>query len=127
MESLPLMRKSLHHAVADHKVICPSFDQIAELMGVPSPTFCETYKDDVNKMKSSFLQYVKALRSMQSNVGLPFGIGNTPGQPKLVLETTASGFPILPVPLQAQGWSKQEWELLFTLYMGRHYRKVNKL
>src|SRR6202023_3705767 len=107
MESLPLMRKSLHHAVANHKVICPSFDQIAELMGVPSPTFCETYKDDVNKMKSSFLQYVKALRSMQSNVGLLFGIGNTPGQPKLVLETTASGFAIFQSPFKHKAGVKK--------------------
>ena len=93
-------------------------------MGVASQTFEDTYADDITKMKGALLNYVQALRSMQSQPALPFGIGNTnPGQPKLVLETTPAGFPILPIPLPSLNWTKQDWESLFTLYMGRHYCK----
>ena len=103
----------------------PNFDRIAKLMDVPSPTLEDTYADDVKKMKLSLLNYVKALQAMRSEPNLPFGIGTTLFQPKLVLETTSCGFPILPVPLPLQNWNKQDWESLFTLYMGRHYCKVH--
>ena len=73
-------------------------------------------------MKLFMLNYMKALRAKQSHPELPFGIGNDQGQPKLVLGQTANGYPVLPVPLPSENWTKRDWENLFTMYIGRHYR-----
>lgn len=100
-----------------------SFDHIAELMHVPCATFVDTYTDDVKKMKLALLTYMKALRTQESHPDLPFGIGNHQGQPRVVLDTTTNGYPILPIPLPSQTWTKRDWEDLFTMYMGSHYSK----
>jgi hypothetical protein len=120
------MRESFANPVAVYSPVHGSFDRIAELMGVPSTTFLDTYQDNVQHMKLSFLKYVKALQSKQRHPALPFGIGNDPDEPKVVLESTGGGYPILPIPLPSQNWKKKDWEDLFTMYMGRHYRKVRQ-
>jgi hypothetical protein len=94
-------------------------------MGVPSVSFCKTHKNDVHNMKVNLLNYAKALRSQQSHPDLPFGIGDNQGKPKLVLPTTTTGYPILPLPLPSDKWNKKDWEDLFSMYIGRHYRKFH--
>lgn len=111
---------------------CPgSFDQIAELMGVPSALFIDTYEDDIHSMKLSMLEYVIALQTKKDMPDVPFGAGaghgNNRDGPKIVLETSHSGFPILPIPLPSQSWNKHDWEQLFTTYMGRHYCKPKQM
>jgi hypothetical protein len=92
-------------------------------MGVPAASFLESYPDDVKNMKLSILNYVKALRTKKGQSDVPFGIGNDEEQPKVVLDTTTDGYPILPRPLPSEKWSKRQWEHLFKTYVGRHYRK----
>jgi hypothetical protein len=124
MGSLLLMRRSLINAVLSRRLIYCRFDRVAELMGVPSAPFTDTYSADVRKMKVLFLNYVKALQTKQSYPELPFGVGNGRKRPQFVLETTQDGFPIIPVPMGSENWRKRDWEDLFTLYMCQHYRKV---
>ena len=75
-------------------------------------------------MKLIMLNYMKVLRAKQSHLVLPFGIGNDEGQLKLVLGQTANGYPVLPVPLPSENWTKCDWEHLFTMYIGWHYCRL---
>lgn len=97
-------------------------------MGVPASTFLDTYTDDVKKMKLMLLNYMKALRTNRSQpdvpIGTGIGIGEAQHKPKLVLETTTEGYPILPIPLRSQNWNKHDWEDLFMMYIGQHYSKT---
>ena len=45
-------------------------------MGMPLALFLDSYQDDVKKLKLSIMNYVKALQTKQSQLALPFGIGN---------------------------------------------------
>ena len=99
------------------------FDRIAELMGVPAAPFVDTHKSDIHKMKVKLMNYMTALRTQKNHPDLPFGIGDDAERLKVVLQTTPNGYPILPIPMVSDNWRKQDWELLFTMYMGRHYRK----
>jgi hypothetical protein len=94
-------------------------------MGVPAAKFVETYRTDVQRMKVSLMNYMKALRTKQSHPALPFGIGKAAA--KLVLQTTPEGYPIIPMPLGSDNWRKRDWEDLFTMYMGRHYSKLYQI
>jgi hypothetical protein len=96
-------------------------------MGVAASTFVDTYADDVKAMKLMLLNYMKAIRNKQSQPDLPFGIGEDQHRPKLILETTTEGYPILPIPLPCHNWNKQDWEDLFAMYIGRHYSKAFKI
>jgi hypothetical protein len=100
-----------------------SFDRIPELTCVPCQSFVDTYSDSVKEMKGLLLTYAKALRMQKNQPELPFGIGTHAAQPKLVLDSTPAGYPILPIPLPSASWKKQDWEDFFTMYMGRHYCK----
>jgi len=100
-------------------------------MCVSSASFLETYSEEVHNMKLSILKYVKALQTKQSHPDLFFSTGNDNGLgragPKIILEISPDGYPILPILLPSQSWNKQDWEQLFTMYMGQHYCKVEKI
>lgn len=100
------------------------FDRIAELMGIPLALFLDTYPDDVKNMKLSIMNYMKAVRTRQTHPKLPFSISKNTGHPKIDLQITPAGYPILPVPLPSGNWGKRDWENLFTMYMGKHYGRV---
>ena len=127
MGSWSLTRTSFNNVDAVCRLTHGSFDRIAELTGVPAPSFVDTYPQLMSEMKLSMLEYVKALRTKKNYPDLPFGIGNHQGKPKLVLEKTTDGYPILPAPLPSQTWNKQDWEDLFTMYMGWHYGKMQSI
>lgn len=127
MGSWLLTRMSLLDAVHVGRLILGRFDCIAELMGIPSAPFLETYPDDVKNLKLSILNYMKAVRAKKSHADILFGIGNDGRWPNLVLESTPDGFPIIPTPLPSDTWRKKDWEELFTMYMGRHYCRVQFL
>ena len=118
------MHKSGLYTVTDRQVIKHSFDHIAELMGVPSASFVDTYPDVIRNMKISILNYVQALRTKKGHPDLPFGVGNDQVRKKIVRDSTREGYPILPIPLPYDNWNKMDWENLFTMYMGWHYSKI---
>ena len=68
-------------------------------MQVPSASFVNTYPDMVKDMKLMLLTYVKSLQHKKSLAKIPFGIGQSQSQPKIILEMTATGYPILPILL----------------------------
>lgn len=119
------MRESNAGPETGHKLTVGRFDRIAELMGIPSASFLDTYPDEVKSMKLSMMNYIKALRTRQTHPDLPFGLGKGTGHPKIDLQITPGGYPILPVPLPSENWGKKEWENLFTMYIGKHYGKFH--
>lgn len=110
------------------------YDHIAELTGVKMPSFEDMYEDEVLQMKGLVFKYVQAAKVMQQRLeaagaGCPVekttGVGVVPyaGLRKYTLGHTATGFPVLPRPMNTQGWSKDDWEKLYMEYMSCHYSK----
>ena len=91
------------------------------------PSFVDTYQNEVKAMKLLILKYMQAIKTKQTQPEVPFGFGNNPSQPKYRLQFTEAGFPLLAVPLPSHGWKKQDWEDLFSAYMGQHYSECPAL
>lgn len=110
----------------------PRYEQIAQLTGVRMAPFGEMFRDQVVAMKRSVLTYVKAAKSMATQLesngtGIPVQITTSVGvmafatEPKYSLGQTDAGFPVLPRPMNTQGWTKKDWEALQMEYMCSHY------
>src|SRR5580704_114871 len=100
-------------------------DRISEIMDLPCSTFVDTHEKLVSDMKINLMEYFKTLRNMKQNPAGPLdnGIGIAPQAPKISLDRTADGFPIIPVPLASDNWTKHDWEILYSIYFGEHYRE----
>ena len=93
-------------------------------MTVPLASFLDTYPNIVKDMKLTLLTYIKSLWTKKGHPDIPFGIGQYQSQPKIILEKTPNGYPIIPIPLQSPRFNKRDWEDLFTMYMSSHYSEV---
>jgi hypothetical protein len=110
-----------------------SFDRIAELMGVPSVSFIDTYSTKVTDLMISLVEYVQAIDKIrnppnpsQVSSGPDSGtntntirIGNLSSP--IQIEKNANGFFILPDPIPSEAWKKPDWDRLFTDYLGNIY------
>ena len=60
-----------------------------------------------------------------TNLRPAFGPGISPrnalSQRNIELEKNEDGYPILPDPIPSDGWTKGNWDNLFTEYLGQHY------
>jgi hypothetical protein len=110
-----------------------SFDQIAELMGVPSVSFIDTYSTKVTDLMISLVEYVQAINKIQ-NPPNPSQVSSGPdsgtntntiriGNPSssIQIEKNANDFFILPDPIPSEVWKKPDWDRLFTDYLGNIY------
>ena len=105
-----------------------SFDRIAELMGVPSTSFIDTYSSKVTDLMISLVEYVQAMDNIlnpaSSNPAATTTNNNLPIAnllPHIQLEKNPNGYPILPDPIPSEGWKKGTWDQLFTDYLGQMY------
>lgn len=110
----------------------PRYEEIAELTGVSLAPFGKMHAEEVLKFKHLVLGYMRSAIAMQqqlkvNGIGIPVdlttGVGVTPFAPELKysLAYTANGFPVLPRPMDTQGWTKKVWEQLYMEYMCCHY------
>jgi hypothetical protein len=78
------------------------------------------------------LEYMQSALAMQTQLkgnstGVPPEITTAVGvmpfapQAKYSLGHTDDGFPVLPRPMDTQGWTKRDWERLHKEYMSCHY------
>jgi hypothetical protein len=120
----------------DYFLIGNSFDCIAELMGIPSHLFVDTFESKVTDLMVDLVQYVQAMDAIL-NPPATHGIGGVPGTGPgviqnvnnintlpnpILLEQNPNGYPILPNPIPCNGWKKTTWDNLFTTYLGEQYR-----
>lgn len=117
-----------------------SFDRIAELMGVPSASFVDTYNTKVTDLMLTLVEYMHAMDNILnpphapgtgSGAGTGTGVGAGTGtgetsttqliQKSITLEKNDNGFPILPDPIPSVGWKKTTWDSFFTDYLGQQY------
>lgn len=108
------------------------YEHIGELTGVSMPPFAEMYLNEVLHMKglvSDYIMSAKAQRDLLEAGGTsqprprPNGLDVAPyaRQSKYSLVHTESGFPVLPRPLNTEGWLKADWEELHKEYLNWHY------
>ncbi|KAF8867658.1 hypothetical protein CPB84DRAFT_1757268 [Gymnopilus junonius] len=74
-------------------------DHIANIMGVLIKPFIEAFPDEVKSMKLHFMNYMKLLLKKKENPLLPLTLGTSTISVKLMLETTAKGYPIIPISI----------------------------
>ena len=113
-----------------------SFERIAELMGVPSASFIDTYNNKVIDLMVNIVQYVQAMDEILhptrgQNDGTSTGTGTGIGpdalptnkiiQKSTPLERNVNGYPMLPDPIPSDGWLKTTWDSLFSDYIGQQY------
>jgi hypothetical protein len=110
----------------------PRYDHIAEFTGVKMKSFEDMYEDQVMQMKVMVFKYVEAIKAMKKQLedagaGMPMevttivGVAPFVAKQKYLLGHTATGLPVLPRPMNTQGWSKQDWEKLYMEYISCHY------
>lgn len=125
----------------------PRYEQIGRLTGVSTPPFAVVHRAEVLKMKHMVMEYMESVLAMQKQLkangtitegnttgvtggittgvteGLTTGVGVKPFAPeqKFSLGHTDDGFPVLPRPMNTQGWTKRDWESLHMEYMCCHY------
>jgi hypothetical protein len=95
-------------------------------------SFGEMYADEVLAMKHLVMRYVQSAKAMQQQLktngaGIPVQMPSAVGvmaftpTPKYSLEHTVDGFPVLPRPMNTQGWTKAVWEKLHMEFLCCHY------
>ena len=108
-----------------------SFDRIAELMGVPSSSFIDTYCEKVTDIMMKLVEYVQSMDKYKNTLsGLCSSTngGNAEIPSNLIihklitLKRNENGYPILPDPIPLEGWKKLTWDHLFTDYLGQQYQ-----
>ena len=93
-------------------------------MGIPAPSFEQTYPEKTDEMRRLFFEYIKSLRAGVSNsIGIP--PRNT--VQLVTIELDADCFPLVPVPWDGQKYSKRKLEDLFRGYVGQHYCMLHLL
>jgi len=95
-----------------------SHDEIADIMGVTTKSFEETYKDKSNELKRTLLEYIKTLRAIKVGTGAGAGAVSS-----LDIRVNPRGFPMAPCPPSWEKISKDTLEGLFHKYISLHYRE----
>jgi hypothetical protein len=102
-------------------------------MGVPSASFVDTYSTKVTELMIHLVEYIQYLDNIK-NPPIPAdtGSGPIPGSipgpipgltPNITpLDKNENGFPILPDPIPCDKWKKNDWDKLFTDFLGQQYR-----
>ena len=93
-------------------------DEIANLLGVTSKSFEETYEDKAKELKRTLLEYVKTLMVLTNNAGA--GAGATSTGSGILFD--ADGYPIAPTVFSDKT-TKDEMEHLYHSYITQHYRE----
>ncbi len=78
-----------------------SHDEIADILGVTSKFFEETYMDKANELKRSLLEYIKTLRTVKAGAGASAVSG-------LDIQLNPRGFSIAPCPSSWNKFSKDK-------------------
>ncbi|KAF8876020.1 hypothetical protein CPB84DRAFT_1752522 [Gymnopilus junonius] len=101
----------------DGHMVIDVVDHIADIMGVLIKPFIEAFPDEVKSMKLYFMNYVKLLLKKKKNPLLQLALSTGIISVKLTLETTAEGYPIIPIPIPSTNWNKNQWADLYSQYM----------
>jgi len=80
-------RSVLHYSVLRTVI---SHDEIANVLGMTSKSFEETYEDKAKELKRTLLEYVKTLTALTNSAGA--GAGATPANS---IHFDSDGFPII--------------------------------
>ena len=97
-------------------------DQMADLMGLKIPLFCEKNKDLVDNLKRSMLHYVKGLQDITANVTTE---GPDNGALGNQIKLSESGYPILPDAAVWRSAYKKDLEVMARTYLSHHYSKFH--
>ena len=95
-----------------------SHDEIANVLGITSKSFEDTYEDKSKELKRTLLEYVKTLTAVTNHAGA--GAGATPTAGPILFDT--DGFPIAPSILLDKT-TKHDLEQLYHAYITQHYRE----
>jgi hypothetical protein len=95
-----------------------SHDEIANLLGVTSKSFEDTYEDKVKELKRTLLEYVKTLMAVTNSAGA--GASAAPATGSILFDV--DGFPIAPNNLLGKT-TKEDLEQLYHAYITQHYRE----
>ncbi len=91
-----------------------SHDEIANVLGVTSKSFEETYEDKAREIKRTLLEYVKTLHAVTDGAGA----GSSS------IQFDSDGFPIAPT-LLLDKMTKGDLERLYHMYISQHYREYH--
>jgi hypothetical protein len=93
-----------------------SHDEIANVLGVTSKSFEDTYEDKAKELKRTLLEYMKTLMAVTNSAGA----GAAPATGSILFDT--DGFPIAPNNLSDKT-TKEDLEQLYHAYITQHYRE----
>jgi hypothetical protein len=102
-------------------MIIYSHDEMADIVGMPSKCFEDTYPDKSKEMKRTLLEYIKTIQAAHAGAGA--GAGVISGQAGLTIQLDPDRFPIAAHPLSWSKVSKDIVEPLYRTYITQHYRK----
>lgn len=94
-------------------------DEIANILGVASKSFEDTYEDKAKEMKRTVLEYVKTLRAAGTRIGPVVG----PETAWTTIRQDPRGFPMAPCPPSWDKVTKDELEPIYRMYLTQHYRQ----
>jgi hypothetical protein len=95
-----------------------SHDEIANVLGVTSKSFEDTYEDKAKELKRTLLEYVKTLMAVTNSAGA--GAGAAPAAGSILFD--GDGFPIAPNNLWDKT-TKEDLEQLYHAYITQNYRE----
>jgi len=105
-------RLVLHYSILR---IVISHDEIANVLGVTSKSFEETYEDKAKELKRTLLEYVKTLMALTNSAG-----ASASATPTNSIHFDSNGFPIAPNILSDK-ITKEDLEQLYHAYITQHY------
>jgi len=95
-----------------------SHDEIANVLGITSKSFEDTYEDKAKELKRTLLEYVKTLTAVMNSAGAVASATPAPGS----IHFDPSGFPIAPNVLSGTT-TKENLEQLYHAYITQHYHE----
>jgi hypothetical protein len=95
-----------------------SHDEIANILGVTSKSFEDTYEDKAKELKRTLLEYMKTLMAVTNSAGA--GASAAPATGSILFD--ADGFPIAPNNLSDKS-TKEDLEQHYHAYITQHYHE----
>ncbi|KAM6491584.1 hypothetical protein JOM56_012976 [Amanita muscaria] len=111
----------------DGKLVIDAHDHIADVTGITTSPFVDSYRNEVSHMKRLLMQYVKKVQSTANPLVpiAPTPCRNEDDSKIISLNRTADGFPILPNPWKTGNYTKKQLDQLWSLYVNQHYKLAN--